>query len=128
MNETRSGRLAWRKLSPLASAATLAGAMLFAVPGGYLDHGGTKPLMTAARAAELAAPGDQAGPRGFADVVDHVKGAVMSVRVRLKGATPSLSSNEGSNDQNNFAFPKGSPFERFFRDFGSQNQLNGRGM
>jgi serine protease Do len=129
MNEIKSGRLAWRKLSLLASAATLAGAMLFAVPGGYLGHSGTTPLIAAARAAELTAPGDQAGPRGFADVVDHVRGAVMSVRVRLKGATTSsFSSNEGSNDQNNFAFPKGSPFERFFRDFGSQNQPNGRGM
>jgi serine protease Do len=128
MKETRSGRLAWRKLSLLASAATLAGAMLFAVPGGYLGHGGTTPLMTAARAAELTAPGDQAGPRGFADIVKNVKGAVMSVRVRLKKATPSLSSDEGGNDQNNFAFPKGSPFERFFRDFGFQNQPNGRGM
>jgi serine protease Do len=128
MNETRSGRLAWRKLSLLASAATLAGAMLFAVPGGYLGHGGTTPLMTTARAAELSAQADQAGPRGFADIVKNVKGTVMSVRVRLKNATPSLSSDEGSNDQNNFAFPKGSPFERFFRDFGFQNQPNGRNM
>ena len=88
MNETRPGRLAWRKLSLLASAATLAGAMLFAVPGGYLHHAGTTPLIAAARAAELAAPGDQAGPHGFADVVDHVKGAVMSVRVRSQGRKP----------------------------------------
>jgi serine protease Do len=137
MDETRFGRLAWRKLSLLASAATLAGAMLFAVPGSYLGHGGTMPLMTAARAAELTAPGDQAGPRGFADVVDHVKGAVMSVRVRLKKDGPSLSSNDFSNDQNDqngFSVPRGSPFERFFRQFGSPNMPNlpntpnGRGM
>jgi serine protease Do len=137
MNETNSTthgrsasprRLTGRKMTLLASVATLAGAMLFAVPGSYLNHSGTPALTTAAQAAEQAS---QLGPHGFADVVQNVKGAVMSVRVRIKNTTPSLSSNENEGNDQNFSFPKGSPFERFFRQFGLPNMPNtpnGRGM
>jgi serine protease Do len=121
-------RLLRRKLTLLGSVAALAGAVLLAGPGGYFSHPGT-PLITSAQAAEQAA---QAGPRGFADIVENVKGTVMSVRVRLKNTGPSLSSNESEGNDQNFAFPKGSPFERFFRQFGSPNSQNntpnGRGM
>jgi serine protease Do len=144
MNETNSTthdrsapppRLRGRKLTLLASVATLAGAMLFAIPGGYINHPGASALIAPAQAAEPL-QASQPGPRGFADIVQNVKGAVMSVRVRLKNTTPSLSSNENEgNDQNfNFSVPKGSPFERFFRQFGlpntpnTPNTPNGRGM
>src|SRR5438105_11431918 len=104
MTDTRSSthdqsalprRLACRKLTLLASVAALAGAVLLAVPGGYLSHPGATPLVAPARAAELAPHAAQSGPRGFADIVENVKGAVMSVRVRMKNAAPSVSSNEG---------------------------------
>ncbi|HEY7301934.1 MAG TPA: Do family serine endopeptidase [Xanthobacteraceae bacterium] len=132
MNETRSTRcdqsaqsrrLPGRKLTLLASVATIAGAVLLAGPGAYFEHG-TTPLITTARAAEQASDASHEGPRGFADIVQKVKGAVMSVRVRMKGATPSLS----SNDQEQFSVPRGSPFDRFFRQFGFPNSRNGHPM
>jgi serine protease Do len=122
-----SRRLPARKLTLLASVATIAGAVLLAGPGAYFGHG-TTPLITTARAAEQGSDASHEGPRGFADIVQKVKGAVMSVRVRLKYANPSLSSNENNNDENGFSVPRGSPFERFFRQFGFLNMPNGRGM
>lgn len=52
-----------------------------------------------------------AQPTGFADIVEKVKPAVISVRVKV-AAGPQLS---GDVD---LPFPKGSPMERFFRRFG----------
>ena len=52
-----------------------------------------------------------ARPVGFADIVEKVKPAVVSVRVKVDGG-PQLSSTE------ELPFPKGSPMERFFRRFG----------
>jgi serine protease Do len=54
-----------------------------------------------------------ARPVGFADVVEKVKPAVISVRVK-KDAGAQLSSDDGESP-----FGPGSPFERFFRRFGS---------
>jgi serine protease Do len=51
-----------------------------------------------------------AQPTGFADIVEKVKPAVISVRVKM--ASAQLSSSEDS------PFPKGSPMEQFFRRFG----------
>lgn len=53
-------------------------------------------------------------PAGFADVVEKVKPAVISVRVKMNGG-PQLSSDDG-----NVPFPRG--FERFFRRFGNPNE------
>jgi serine protease Do len=85
-------------LALVASSAIITGAV--AVPG---FRGLTAPLVRAAQAAEPA------GPRGFADMVARVKPAVVSVRVRLK--------TEATGEQSELPFPKGSPFERFFRKF-----------
>jgi serine protease Do len=57
-----------------------------------------------------------ARPVGFADVVEKVKPAVISVRVKMN-AGPQLSMNDGDNP-----FPEGSPMERFFRRFGTPNE------
>jgi len=56
-------------------------------------------------------------PAGFADVVEKVKPAVMSVRVKMGAApqTSGLSSNENP-------FGENSPFEYFFRRFGRPDQ------
>lgn len=63
-----------------------------------------------------AATQQTGGPISFADVVDRVKGAVVSVKVNVidaaeteDGAVPDL------------PFPKGSPMERLFRQFNEQN-------
>ncbi|MDQ2954103.1 MAG: trypsin-like peptidase domain-containing protein, partial [Pseudomonadota bacterium] len=57
-----------------------------------------------------------ARPVGFADVVEKVKPAVISVRVKMN-AGPQLSMNDGDSP-----FPEGSPMERFFRRFGTPNE------
>src|ERR1051325_4113340 len=52
-------------------------------------------------------------PIGFADIVEKVKPAVISVRVKIdRQSEPSLS-------EDDLPFPPGSPFERFFKRFGS---------
>ena len=109
------------RLALLASVATVAGAMMLAGPGGSPQLA-QMTTFTAAHAAEAA------GPVGFADVVQKVKPAVFSVRVKLKGESPSVSSNDNGGKENQLPFPKGSPFERFFRDFGFPNLPNGRGL
>ena len=59
-------------------------------------------------------------PVGFADIVEKVKPAVISVRVKMeRSASPEL------NDQE-IPFPPGSPFERFFKRFGAPNAPNGK--
>ena len=57
-------------------------------------------------------------PVGFADIVEKVKPAVISVRVKMERPADS----ELSDD---LPFPPGSPFERFFRRFGLPNGQNG---
>ena len=56
-------------------------------------------------------------PVGFADIVEKVKPAVISVRVKIDRPADS----SFSNDDNDLPFPPGSPFERFFKRFGAPN-------
>ncbi len=52
-------------------------------------------------------------PVGFADIVEKVKPAVISVRVKIdRPSQPGLS------EDDELPFPPGSPFERFFKRFG----------
>ena len=58
-------------------------------------------------------------PVGFANIVEKVKPAVISVRVKMeRPADAGLSSDE-------LPFPPGSPFERFFKRFGMPNHGQG---
>ena len=60
-------------------------------------------------------------PVGFGDIVEKVKPAVISVRVKLeRPAEAGLSNDE-------LPFPPGSPFERFFKRFGMPNNGQGGG-
>ncbi len=58
-------------------------------------------------------------PVGFADIVEKVKPAVISVRVKMERPASSSSSDD------ELPFPPGSPFERFFKRFGLPNTPNG---
>jgi serine protease Do len=58
-------------------------------------------------------------PVGFADIVEKVKPAVISVRVKMERPATSHSDNEEQ-----IPFPPNSPFERFFRRFGMPNLPN----
>jgi serine protease Do len=60
-------------------------------------------------------------PVGFADIVEKVKPAVISVRVKIDRPA------ESSLSEDDLPFPPGSPFERFFKRFGgAPNMPKGR--
>jgi serine protease Do len=59
-------------------------------------------------------------PVGFADIVEKVKPAVISVRVKMERPADADSSDQ------ELPFPPGSPFERFFKRFGMPNTPNGK--
>ncbi len=103
--------LSARRLVLLASTAGLGIAVLFAGPGHLPNF---PALGNAAAVAQTMQK-----PAGFADVVEKVKPAVISVRVKLDQG-PQTSSEEG------LPFPPGSRFDRFFRQFGMPNMPNGR--
>jgi serine protease Do len=108
----------FRRSVLLASAASIASVLVTgSVTPSILN---VRWLGTPAHAAEAA------GPPGFVDVVQKVKPAVVSVRVKVKDEDASVGS--GGNDGGQLPFPKGSPFERFFRDFGLPNLPDGRGL
>jgi serine protease Do len=78
------------------------------------------PFATAAQAQNLTEKVQQIPQRpvGFADIVEKVKPAVISVRVKID--QPATSSDSDDNP-----FPPGSPFEKFFRQFGAPSMPNG---
>src|SRR6516165_5620795 len=103
---------------PKSLRAALLGAAALAAVGAVSFEAlpiASHPALAAAASATLA------GPSSFADVVDRVKGAVVSVRVKLDEAN--ASDNDPMQSMPNF--PKGTPFERFFREFG-ERQFGGR--
>ena len=75
----------------------------------------TNPFGSAAQAQNLTEKVQQLPQRpvGFADIVEKVKPAVISVRVKIDRP---VASNSSSDDD--LPFPPGSPFEKFFRQFG----------
>jgi len=133
-----------RKLLParrllLASVAALGAAALFAGPGG--PNSSLTSYITPVRAAETVRP------TSFADVVEKVKPAVISVRVKLdnRGGEQMTNNNDEDNNDNdggngnggsgnggsgnggsgnggsgNGGPRNGSPMERFFRQFGER--------
>jgi serine protease Do len=58
-----------------------------------------------------------AQPVGFADIVEHVKPSVISVKVNIN---EKIAKDDDSDDS---PFPPGSPMERFFRRFGAPDGL-----
>jgi serine protease Do len=99
--------------------AALLGAVAIVAIGGVAL--GTAPQMSqAAIAATTVAP---VGPASFADVVDRVKGAVVSVKVKISDA-----SDEQSEQPQLPQFAPGSPLDRFFRQFGEGQDGDAPGM
>src|SRR6516162_5637838 len=97
--------LSARRLVPLATVAGLGVAGVTIGPNALHQTG--LPTYAAANAAEIAQR-----PVGFADLVEKVKPAVISVRVKVKAGSEMMSFD------GDMAFPKDSPMERFFRHFG----------
>jgi serine protease Do len=103
--------LSGRRLALLATTiAGLAAAGVFVAPNVTIN-------VPTALAQNLSQQAQQVTtPAGFADIVEKVKPAVISVRIKAD-AGPQLSNND------DLPFPKGSPMERFFRQFGMPNQV-----
>src|SRR5271155_5093437 len=93
--------------------AALLGAVALAALGGVAYETSTIPVSAAATTAQPAA-----GPASFADVVDRVRPAVVSVKVKLPDVDQE-DSIPGLPD-----FPKNSPFYHFFRRFGAPEDNN----
>ncbi len=104
--------------SVLRRAALLAGAAALSVG---LAAGFGPQLATGSGAAIAQSVRQFAGPVSFADVVDQVKPAVVSVRVKARAEV----SGQGL-DESAEGLPPGHPLERFFRQFGENGQGEGR--
>ena len=108
--------LSMRRVALLAT--TIAGIGAAAL---VLAPNAASPFATAAQAQNLSEKVQQLPqkPVGFADIVEKVKPAVISVRVKIDQPA-------GSNDSDDaLPFPPGSPFEKFFRQFGTPSMPNG---
>jgi len=110
--------LSARRLALLATTvAGLAAATLAFSPNSYAPSA----LADAALAQNLTEKVQQLPQRpvGFADIVEKVKPAVISVRVKIdQPSQPGLSDDD-------LPFPPGSPFERFFKRFGAPGNPRG---
>ena len=111
--------------------AALLGAVAVAALGGAAFERTLLPVhaATSAPIADPSAPSaiarqPAAGPASFADIVDRVKPAVVSVKVKLSN-TDQSSDDEGPQGLPNF--PPNSPFYHFFRHFGAPSHGDGRG-
>jgi serine protease Do len=101
--------------------AALLGAVALAALGGVAFETSVAPVSAAATSAEAPA-----GPASFADVVDRVKPAVVSVKVKLSDADQV--DDEGSDGIPGLPdIPKNSPFYHFFRHFGLPDDGNNDG-
>jgi serine protease Do len=98
--------------------AALLGAVALTALGGVAFETSLEPVSAAATSAQAPA-----GPASFADIVDRVKPAVVSVKVKLSDA-------DQVDDEDSQAMPgmpdipKNSPFYHFFRRFGMPDGNN----
>jgi len=109
LSQFKDKRLSARRLLLLASAASLAVAVVAAGPTG---NSVLNSLITPAHAAT-----DAHAPAGFADIVARVKPAVISVQVKVDPSVKMMSMQDGDEDD---AIPlqPGNPLERYFKQFG----------
>jgi serine protease Do len=105
--------------------AALLGAVALAALGGVAVETSVAPVSAAAdTSAQTTAVQAPAGPASFADVVDRVKPAVVSVKVKLTEAdTVDDEDSEGIPGMPDI--PKNSPFYRFFKHFGEPDNNEG---
>ena len=100
-----------RFVRPKSLRAALLGAAVAAVGGLTIEA-----LPLATYPALAGATVASAGPASFADVVDRVKDAVVSVRVKIDESSASYDGDALPTPN----FPKGGPLEKFFRQFGER--------
>jgi serine protease Do len=104
-----------RRFALMASVAAGLGVAVYGFsPSGNLDF-----LSSTAHAQVNSAMGKVAQPIGFADIVEHVKPSVISVKVTMKEKATDTS-NSGDEDSPGRSGP---PMERFFRQFGGPDGM-----
>src|SRR6202021_2802182 len=101
--------------------AALLGAVALAALGGVAAETSVVPVSAAATSAQ-----PPAGPASFADVVDRVKPAVVSVKVKLSDADQ-VDDEDSQGMPGMPDIPKDSPFYHFFRHFGMPGDNNNDG-
>jgi serine protease Do len=99
--------------------AALLGAVALAALGGVAFETSAIPVSAAATTAQPAA-----GPASFADVVDRVKPAVVSVKVKMDDADQ-VDDEDSQGAPGLPDIPKNSPFYHFFRHFGMPDNNDG---
>src|SRR6202041_1613152 len=99
--------------------AALLGAVALAALAGVAAETSVAPVSAAATTAQAPA-----GPASFADIVDRVKPAVVSVKVKLSDADQ-VDDDDSQGMPGMPDIPKDSPFYRFFRHFGMPDQNDG---
>ncbi len=104
--------------------AALLGAVALAALGGVAVETSVAPVSAAATSAQTPALQAPAGPASFADVVDRVTPAVVSVKVKLSDADQ-VDDEDSDGIPGMPDIPKNSPFYRFFRHFGTPDGNNG---
>jgi serine protease Do len=114
----RSRIFSRRRLVVLSSVAGIGAIVALGGQMGY-THLSLPPWMSSAQAAET-----QQQPVGFADLAAKVKPAVISVRVQMEeGTNPTGLNPDGENIP---PFLQGSPFEKFFRQYGFNEAPGGK--
>ncbi|MGY3485735.1 serine protease Do [Bradyrhizobium sp. USDA 4011] len=106
--------LSARRVALLGSAAMIGAAIAIAGPLGH--HQFVEQAFAAIPTSQMQ------GPAGFADLVAKVKPAVISVRVRLDEESNAT----GSEAENLPPSLQGTPFEKFFRQFGPDGFPGGK--
>jgi serine protease Do len=107
----KSGILSARRIALLAGAAGLSATVL--VGAANLGPNTTGPALFGTAYAQTVQR-----PVGFADIVEKVKPAVISVRVKVDAGAKMMGL------EGNGPFPPNSPMERFFRRFGLPDGTN----
>jgi serine protease Do len=103
-----------KRILPMRRLALLATTVVGIAAGGLLANSNLAPYVPFAQAQNLSQQAQSvARPVGFADIVEKVKPAVISVRVKTRTET------QQSLTEDELPYPKGSPMDRFFRRFGS---------
>src|SRR3984957_11947345 len=106
--------------------AALLGAVALAALGGVAVETSVAPVSAAAdTSAQAPAVQAPAGPASFADVVDRVKPAVVSVKVKLSDADPVDDEDSEGATPGMPDIPKNSPFYHFFKRFGMPDNNDG---
>ncbi len=111
---------------PYSLRGALLGAVALAALAGVAAETSIAPVSadTTTQATTVQAP---AGPASFADVVDRVKPAVVSVKVKLSDADQ-VDDDDSDSAPTMPDIPKNSPFYHFFRHFGMpEGNNNGEG-